>query len=131
MSFADAAQLIRQRFSEEFEGVAACQVAYPNVKLSKPTGTWARLTIRGGDARQVAVGAKRIRRPGLVFVQVFVPEGQGAKDALDAAEQAADVFETMTIGGIRFRAASIEPEGVDGSGWYMVIVRIPFQYDDR
>lgn len=127
MSFADAAAAIRRRFSQEFD---ACPVAYPNAPFDKPDDSpWVRLTIRGGEAQQVAVGAKRIRRPGIVFVQVFAPSGDGDGEALGIAEQVAEVYETMTVDGIRLRAASIEPDGVDDHGWYMVIVRVPFQFD--
>ena len=126
MSFAQAAQSIRERFSAEW---SRTPIAYPNTPFEKPSGPWIRVTVRGSSAEQVATVSKRLRHEGAVFVQVFTPEGQGDGEALSIADDVAALLEAQTLGGIRFYAATRRPEGVDENGWYMVIVSIPFEYD--
>ena len=121
------AQLIRERFSESYDRTP---VAWPNKGFQPQSQEpWVRLTILGGDGRQVATAGRRLRRVGVITAQVFVPEGSGDRKAHEIADAVAGIFEAMTLEGVRFRAADLEHVGADG-GWYQLNVSIPFEWDE-
>ena len=121
------AQLIRKRFAEHYQRTP---VAWPNAAFTPPDDEpWVRLTIKGGDGRQVATTGRRIRRSGVVIVQVFTPEGEGDAPARSIADEVAAIFEAMTLDGVRFKAASNEVVGAH-EGWFQINVEIPFSWDE-
>ena len=121
------AQLIRKRFAEHYQRTP---VAWPNAAFTPPDDEpWVRLTILGGDGRQVATAGRRLRRVGVVKVQVFVPEGSGDPQARSIADEVASLFEAGTYEGIRFRASDLEHVGPDGAS-YQLNVSIPFEWDE-
>lgn len=127
MGFESAAKAIRQQLHDHY---SRTPVAWPNASFEPPgRDPWIRLTILGGDGRQVATAGQRIRRTGVVVVQVFVPRGSGDGKAWSIAEEVAAIFEASTISGIRFGAAGTEEVGTQDS-WFQINVRVPFDYDE-
>lgn len=130
MSFETAANTIRSQFNTEFSNLRPnVEIAWPNIAFTPNSGeSWVRLTIQDGDSRQVATVGEKWRHPGVVIVQVFVPEGTGDGTALAIADDVVSVFQGMTLSGIRFRASSAETVGAS-DGWYQVNVTTDFEYD--
>ena len=116
------------------EWASATPVAYPDVPFSVPDGkTWVRLNVSHYDGYQASIGApsaNRMRRIGLVTVQVFCPQGKGGLDALKKADLAISSFQGANLDGIVFYDVHMKDIGNDGSGWYQVNVLATFRYDE-
>lgn len=130
MSYDAESQLIRQTFLAAWRAFAdSPPVAHENAPFKPPSNAWVRLSIINAEAFQADMAAApRYRHPGVVIVQVFVPHGTGDGRARRLADQAAGVFRSRTIGNIVFRAASVLPQGSDGT-WYQVNATAEFFRD--
>jgi hypothetical protein len=118
---------IESRFESQWAG--RTPVAYPNVPFSKPNASpWVRLTVMSGSAFLAGI-PRYFRHPGVIDIQVFVPEGVGSKDALLLADQAAAVFRVASFNGVVCRTPYVVPAGTN-DGWYQVNVSVPFQRDE-
>lgn len=111
---------------------------YPNTKGSAdvPTTTapWARLVVQhspgGQSTLSGATGAQRFDREGLLFVQVFIPSGEGLSEAYALAKIIADAYEgASTPNAVWFRNVRVNEIGPSGS-WYQVNVVVEFIYDE-
>lgn len=145
-TFTDAANTIRKRFTDEFHTKEPeVPIAFDNVTglyeasgdivqestdFSDNPAPWVRLNIRPGDARQVSLGPRTWRNPGVVITQVFVPTGTGDKRTQEIAVAVASSLRGVTVDGVRFEATS-PPKfvGPDG-GWYQTNIATPFEYDE-
>jgi len=135
MSFDAERQAIESRFAANFTSLAADRIAYENVKFKQPTsGSWVRLTIRNGDARQASIANSPLNRYiGVIVVDVFVPEDTGTATARQLAESAAAVFRNVQFsvtgsGTITTRVPTIFPVGVQ-NGWLQLSMSVAFYRD--
>jgi hypothetical protein len=110
--------------------------AYEGVPFNVPTppgsASWARLTIRDGEAFQATLGSPNSnvhRHPGVIIVQLFTPSGVGTNDARALADTAATLFRNAVFDGVHCLAASVAVIGVDGP-WLQTNVSIPFYRDE-
>ena len=113
-------------------------VSWPNIEFAPAEDfdeasneAWARVSVQGAGARQAslgAVGSRRCRSAGLVYVQVFAPIGVGANQALAVADDVATALRGVTASSVRLKAPSINPIGRD-EGYYQVNVTTPFEFD--
>lgn len=118
-------------------GVPRTPVHWPDDAAFRPPHglAWARLTIRWGEGRRVALGPSLDRHTGVVIVQLFTPAGQGhaANTALcDAAGEALNDVRLPCEGGrVVFSTASLEVIGNDRGGgpWWQQNVSAPFRRD--
>jgi len=94
---------------------------------------WARCIVRHGGGSQRTLGgrgSRRFSREGFVFVQVFVPRGEGVTLADRLGKIASTAFEgNATPGGIWFRNVRAIEVGSDAQ-WYQMNVVAEFTYDD-
>jgi len=98
----EAKVLILNQFNTGWAG--ATPVAYEDEEYDKPIDRSAhvRLTIREYVSRQETlgrVGTRRYLREGAAFVEVFVPEGKGTKEADDLSELVRTVLEGVRVSG--------------------------------
>lgn len=131
MSFESAANTIRSRFYDDFPTYRPnVDIAWPNANYTPTSGEeWVRLNILPASSRQVATVGDKWRHPGVVSVQIFVPEGTGDGKAYAIADDVAAVFQGMTLSGVRFKATSANTVGPDADGWYQVQADTDFEYD--
>ena len=94
---------------------------------------WVRVVVRNTGAEQETlggVGSRKFLRRATLFVQVFVPVGEGTKNMDALSRQARDIYEGVSFSGVRFPGAGVVREtGSDGT-WNRSIVEIEFQYDE-
>lgn len=92
-----------KRFIDAWPAVAPASlplslIGLPNKTFSHPSsGIYGRLSIQQGERYSAAIGAARIRSIGVVYLQIFIPEGGGTKPGTDAGDAMAAVFDNRTI----------------------------------
>jgi hypothetical protein len=92
-------------------------------------GSWTRMTVLWSPSRQADMSeSPRVRTPGTVVVQIFVPAGRGNGIALAIADEVALMFQRIRLDGMTFRTAYPRRVGPDGKWWQLNVV-VPFVYD--
>lgn len=97
---------------------------------------WARFSVKrrpGGSGTIGRRGNRKMDRVGVVFIQLFVPPGNGVGDLTDAGERAAKVFENCRLEPHDIRFGPVEPGDTfdsDGGRYRAVVVEGRFDYDD-
>jgi hypothetical protein len=94
---------------------------------------WMRVSVQHNSGGQAslsgALGKKRWRREGEIFVQCFNPLSKGGSPvAVEMACVIRDAFEATGTGGVWYREAKINDVGTDRA-WYHVNASSHFQYD--
>jgi len=109
----------------------------PNKKFARPDGKpWGRLSIVFSGRENAAVGGLRVRIRGMLYVQVFTPEGDGTKVLTDAGDALAAVFDNVTIphatgpGNVVCQAVDISATG-SREGYEQMTYAVPFYSDDN
>ena len=130
MNFSQAEAAIRAHFNTGWAG--ATSIAWPDVSFTPPADTWVRFAMKNNDSYQASIGSpssNMFRRKGVVFIQVFQPEGIGSTDARAKADLAADIFISNGLSGFRFSKVNAKDIGADGAGYYQWNVTAEFEYD--
>jgi hypothetical protein len=92
---------------------------------------WIRFSILSGETALIDLGAtKRYRTPGVAQASVFVPSGDGDKEALEIADDIVTSFRTVTADGVRYLVPEKNTIGRGDSAFFQVNVLIKFNYDD-
>jgi hypothetical protein len=71
---------------------------------------------------------RRVRRRGLVVVDIFVPAGSGDGTAKEYADIVAGIFQLRSVNGVVFQATSCDRVGPDGP-WVQYSASTPFYAD--
>lgn len=121
---------IRLRFQQNVKVPESLPVAWDNAPFAHPgQTTWARVAIRVGEARQIAIGvANDYRKEGTMTVSFFTPLGTGDQAALALADLVKDAFRLVEVDPIVFGVPSVRPGTRDGAFW-RVDVTVPFIAD--
>ncbi len=130
MNFSQAERAVRAYFNTQW--ASATPIAWPDVSFTPPQSTWVRFAMKNNDSYQASIGSpssNAFRRKGVVFIQVFQPEGQGSIDARAKADVAADIFIDNGLSGMRFSNVNAKDIGPDGAGFYQWNVTAEFEYD--
>jgi len=91
---------------------------------------WARFTMRHFEGGSASISSKHFRREGTIFIQLFVPVGDGLSAMDPLTKIAMDAYEGQsTAGGAWFRDVRCREIGPDGD-WYQVNVLVDFEYDE-
>lgn len=112
-------------------------VELPNKKLSRGENkAFARLSVAFSDRENAAIGGAKIRLRGLVYLQVFVPEGSGTKVITDAGDALAAIFDNRTIAhaegaGKVITQAMVPHETGARDGYEQGTYSVPFYSDDN
>lgn len=96
-----------------------------------PPSLFGRAVVRDAVGEYAGVGTTRLRRPGTVFVQVFVPQGTGTKTINTLANALVNALKNasvVTLGGIMLRDIGSNELGSDGV-YYQVNVQASYVYD--
>lgn len=118
-------------------GSAVVALVYEDTeKDAKPhpreTGAaWARVSVRHEGARAAAIGGRKYRRTGMVWVQVFVPHTDGlAKDKAQAlAAVALKAYESARGSLVSFKDAAVIDKGPEGA-WIRADCTARFWWDE-
>jgi hypothetical protein len=67
---------------------------------------------------------------GLLFVEVYIPAGNGLSLADQIVKVVLDDVEGQTTAnGVYFRNAQVREEGVSGP-WFLTVITVEFEYDE-
>lgn len=135
MSFQDERVAIEAQFANNWTGTTADRIKWENQKFEQPkSGSWVALTIRNGEARQASVNSRPLNRyPGIIQIDVYVPEESGTDTARSLADSAASIFRNVQFsygssGTITTRVPYLVTLGVT-DGWHRVVVTVNYQRD--
>lgn len=95
---------------------------------------WGRFHIVEGERNNAAVGKKFQRAPGLVYLQIFLPENAGVKQARITADKFAEIFDNYELGGdgwsVLFRTVSLNRVGKTKEGPIQFNAVVQYQADE-
>jgi len=115
-------------------GYSTTDIAWDNVEYSPTEGqSWVRVSIQPNLSQIVAKGGAnaKIRRFGILFVQVFVPDGEATPEAESIAEEFLSLLEAQQLAsGLTFREAVVRYIGNSVKGWYQTNISIEYYFDD-
>lgn len=134
MSFYLIGKAVTDRWTAQWSNTTP--TAYENTPYS-PAGDapWVRVVVREGGASQVSLGFPQTldRHTGIVYIQVFVPAGQGEDRARWLADRAAAVFRKVDVaaspGNLTFRVPYVYTADIAGDDWWQVNVACPFIFN--
>jgi hypothetical protein len=103
-------------------------ICYPNQAFTAPQSAWIRPTIKMGDTIVGELGTDGIgMRTGILFLSIFGLAGEGTKILLGYADRLEKIFRRgADISGIIFNEPSTDMVGLDGAGYFQVIVNVDF-----
>lgn len=112
---------------------AGTPLFFNNLDSDRPTvpALFGRAVVREGVGGYAGLGVTRLRRPGTLFVQLFVPQGSGTKTINDLANALVVALQTasvVTLDGIRLRDIGATELGTDGI-YFQVNVQASYDYD--
>jgi hypothetical protein len=108
-------------------------IAWGNTTPPMPdSAPWVRFTIIHAPARlrSWTGNVYAYERPGIVFVQVFVPLGTGTRTGTELAHRAVILLEGKKFGALEMGTASIAEVGQSDTAMDQTQVRIEFVYDE-
>jgi len=133
MSFENARKNLQKYISDNFTGVASNQIAWDNVEFKPTIGTaWLRVSIQNTISDFVGLSGPsvRTRRRGLIFFQIFTPEGTGTLLADQIADDLANNFEALSLYTGEILSAVTKNEIGVSKSWNQTNVSLPFYYDE-
>ena len=132
-----AVEAIYQKFVDGWNDAAIYTLEGEKFDSSKdvPHGSpYVRVSVRHTGGTQHTLGKRgnrKFERSGSVFVQVFVPSGEGVFDSGTLAQAARAIFEGEDIPGttVFFQDVVIRETGPSGK-WLQTVVEASFQYTE-
>lgn len=115
----------------------ALPVAWPNEPFDPPDPLGMHLVteISGDMAAPIEIGGTGAswEETGTVWLHLMVPAGDGIDGALAARKTLANAFRGVTINGIAYTRATMDPSGPadDDGNWTRVTLRVHYSYQDR
>ena len=106
---------------------------FENEKFIPVIGTpFCRVVVMQGQAQIMSIGPTSLDRfTGLLYVQIFVPLGEGDERPKFLADKAREMFRKKHIGKIRFELPFDNVIGDNGEGWYLINVVVPYIVDEE
>ena len=129
MSFADSLKAVEGRLQSNW---TTTPIKFQNVPLKETASSYVALFLQDGEGAQISLGQVALRRwPGVILVQVFVPERTGTLVARQYADTIGAIFDRVQFssgnsGVISCRTPSVETIGLR-DGWWQVNVTIPYR----
>lgn len=104
---------------------------YDNQDADRPEvpGTFGRASIRHFSGGQISLGDQSLkRRSGALFVQIFVPQGNGQYEIRNLSDQIMFALEDANSSVVRLKNVQLNELGADGT-YFQVNVVADFSYD--
>lgn len=110
-------------------------VQYENAQFEPPAdgSAFVRFWLLGGMSEATGYAGptqRRYRHPGVIQIDIFTPQGIGAKPGLELADQAAAIFRGRRIGSVLCRNPALS-KPVAESGYFRVTLSVTFQRDSQ
>lgn len=129
-------ETLRQVITERVASFSTVEAIWPNHARKKNDATaWGRFSIQFGSTAAGSVGRNKFdRTPGLLYLQVFLPENTGTKTILQCESALAALVNDWKVREgdhvLTFQQVSIAgPPRTRDAGWYQQNLVIPFQAD--
>ena len=121
---------IETRFSTNWADQSVA-TRFENEARKRPVNSFIRLSIRNGRSNLVGIAGNKhlYRRPGIIFMQCFVPVKEGTQPARVMADAAVLIFEGQQFSSIICRESEIVEVGDDGKGFWQVNAKVFFDFD--
>lgn len=133
MSYETVRKEIQAYFANNFDGVTSDKIAWDNVSFTPEEGeAWVRFSVQNNLSNFISIGGPsvKVRKLGIIFVQVFVPQGQGTLLADQIVDKVSNTLEAEQLtSGFTLQETSVQNVG-NNNGWYQVNVSTPFYYDE-
>ena len=132
MSFEEASNVARSRFSAVAETTLGLKVVYDGEHDSMPSteSTFVRCSVLHGLSSIAELGAaKNYRTVGVVMAAIYVPIETGEKFGISRADLIADYFRAVSDRGVTFRTPLVRSARREGAWWRIGVV-CPFQWDE-
>lgn len=130
MSFETERKLIETRWQRAFPSLPT---QFDGVVFQVPKGEpWARLSIQNGDALQISSGSpgsNTFRHPGVLFVNLYVPAGQGTSALRQLGDDVCRLFRALRVSNIFFQTPTFRMLPADAV-WQPGLVTAPFYRDE-
>lgn len=108
---------------------SSTEIAWPNVGFEpNPGEPFVRISILPGETLRVALGNDRLRRVGVISVQVFTPAGRTVQDNMAIVDDVVSTFRGATISNLRLQPAAVNSIGPSGQH-YQTNITINFTSD--
>lgn len=111
---------------------SATLIAWDNVDFTVPSdgSSWIRVGVKNVGSSFKSLGpAKVTRRTGIIFIQVFIPDGKTTKQADSITDTLVNLFETKLLQGFRFESPDVKEIG-NNNGWFQVNIAVSYHFDD-
>jgi hypothetical protein len=119
------------------EDLPARRIQLPNKKMERGTSKpYGRLSVAFSGRQNAAVGGARVRIRGILYLQVFVPEGSGTRVLTCAGDTFASIFDNRALlhlsgsGTVDCAAMDIFATGLR-DGYEQMTFGIPFYSDEN
>lgn len=131
MSFVEARKNIQAHFVNNFTGVPQDQIDYDNVNFDNTCGTWLMFNVQMVKSKMVAMcgSATKIRRKGMLYVQINTLNGTGTLESDTIAEEVLEIFETVNLPTGECFEAGTKIYGGRFKDHHQVTVMVPFYFD--
>lgn len=129
----EARNAIYQRYLDEFSG--QFDIALDNQPFTPPDVgegvKWTRINVQLVTGTQSSLGVsgnRKFVKEGLLFIQVFTPNGHATNTNDDLAEDSLVLYEGERIGDLWFKNGRITTIGEDGE-WYQQNVVLELEFE--
>ena len=113
---------IESRFKTIWGNTTA--IAWDNIDFNPSDDTeWVRIAIVPGEEQFVSMG--KMRKVGVIIIQIFVPEFKGSKRSNELIDLTTKTWRNKEFSGIRCREITVNRLG-QSNGWFQTNVSIPF-----
>ena len=105
---------------------------FENEAFDPPETEWVRLTVRNIGSQQDSlgpVGFRKYLRKALVLLQIFTPANTGMQRSGQIAQAFRELYEGVTVDGVRFYDVVVRESGLDGR-WQLTVAESTFDYDE-
>lgn len=116
-----------------FSSWSYCPIIYDNDLGSTPIdNSFCKVSILESEASIVSFGPSSLdRHVGLVYVQVFVPLGEGDERAGLLADKVIPLVRKKSISGLTFMLPRVDIVGNTGEGFWLINVVASYIYDEE
>ena len=135
MTFDEARDVMVGVFYSAWKTLGSLPIVWTDIPGDVPKGetVWARVTLRHATGGQASLagedGARRWKREGTLFVQVFAPVGDGSVKVYATAQAVSNAFQSARGLSVWFRNIRINEVGTSGA-FEQINVLVDFTYDD-
>lgn len=139
MSFSEERAAIEAKIQTlaPISGVVLDLISFANAPMKDPgSNRFIKVNFLYGEQNEIEIGTPTLRRyTNVLIFQIFEPQGQGTRGALDVASTLDTAFRDLKLtagaGRIRFYTPKLHEIGDEENGYYQINVQCPYKLDER